>query len=307
MAGTKKRKEPNELTSPPRKKKWSGRMLNSGKKSNSITEANSSTRLLSLPAEIRNRIWGYALCEEMIYVYEYEELSDLDHRRRIRHNGVYICQAAKGDSTVRNNLATQESGSYEQRHATCRPRQVPNTTTLDYASTKRYSPTLLLVCRQVHSEAALMPIVDNTFAFGRNEDMALFAKRLMVVQRKNLRSITLHEFTGCGEEVKMLPGLKNLSIFAEEDMSVLSIPQVRTLIRVQLFCFALLNLDKASVNITPKNYRGGADSAEARAQAEQMSAPCAKMEAMIINRDIETLEEALEEMKAEIEAAGGSF
>ncbi|KAK5174712.1 uncharacterized protein LTR77_001794 [Saxophila tyrrhenica] len=74
MAGTKKRKEPDGPGTPQqKKKKWSGRMLSSGKKGNTLTEINSRSRLLSLPAEIRNRIWSYALCEESLHIHQHPE------------------------------------------------------------------------------------------------------------------------------------------------------------------------------------------------------------------------------------------
>ena len=85
----------------------------------------------------------------------------------------------------------------------------------------RLDLSLLLVCRQIHREAALLPYECNTFAFCNGLDLNLFiSKSLLATQRKAIRRLQLNgwlagyrRFPGLlPSTVKFMSGLSELEV-----------------------------------------------------------------------------------------------
>ncbi|KAK5164684.1 uncharacterized protein LTR77_009890 [Saxophila tyrrhenica] len=170
MAGS-KRKRDSTTDEPAKKKKWTGRILNTAK----LLAANAPSpppspppgapkpkpTLLTLPPEIRNRIWEFALSEGILHAGCGPEWP--------APVGMLICNAQRGEDdamqTVKYGETTADVESYDQRHSRCTDggRWVTLNTPPDIR--RRYSVALLETCRQVHSEAALLPFELNTFVF----------------------------------------------------------------------------------------------------------------------------------------------
>ena len=84
---------------------------------------------------------------------------------------------------------------------------------------------LLLACRQIHREAALIPYVCNTFAFEKGLDLDLFVSQsLLAPQRKAIQSIEvsgwLHGYRGIPgvspSTIQLLQGLEHLSVCVQD-------------------------------------------------------------------------------------------
>lgn len=98
MADSKKRKALGILSTSSgtqTKKRWSGRMLNTRKKGDPVTDYNSdNSRLLGLPAEVRACIYRYVLCAGTLHV----RTSQVEGQRP--RSSVYVCNAAVKDCEI---------------------------------------------------------------------------------------------------------------------------------------------------------------------------------------------------------------
>lgn len=139
-------------------------------------DSNSSSPLLSLPPEIRNRIYVYVLGGNDLHV-------------NIGNHGycgggvkmklkITICTAVVDEESaatmIRDGEEDTEIADWHDRHHFCKvsSSQVP------------YCVSLLRTCSQVHSEAALVPFQKNRFIFEIAEALQSFLRRIMYIQRR---------------------------------------------------------------------------------------------------------------------------
>lgn len=106
-----------------------------------------------------------------------------------RHGAlISICQASKSDRAAANRILEVgpniSSSTWESRH-----RRRGGNDQRGHGA-QRLSLSLLSVCRQVHSEAALIPLATNTFAFETFYEITRLVKRLIPEQRKAVRSLS---------------------------------------------------------------------------------------------------------------------
>ncbi|KAK5128828.1 hypothetical protein LTR85_000161 [Meristemomyces frigidus] len=173
------------------------RILNTGKKallSNATAQSNSTqSPLLSLPPEIRNRIYGYVLGGQTIHVcvdskWDWESKTV---KYRIGHS---VCCSKVSDEEAAQAIRYADDltdvPKFATRHEQCH-------LNIDKRDKRRHLHlSLLQICSQIHREAALVPFQDNTFTITWNGDSSVFFKRLVPRQ---LRAITsLNVYGQCG-------------------------------------------------------------------------------------------------------------
>ncbi|KAK5164066.1 uncharacterized protein LTR77_010157 [Saxophila tyrrhenica] len=206
---------------PPSKYRRSERLVQRalvGKANLAIEEANAATPLLSLPPEIRNRIYTLVLCPDTLHVAALR----LDLLPWVSYtNSVYVCKASLGDHeaarSIRDSERLQPYESYAERHHACRASWGTVQTQLGFPM------ALLRTCRQTHSEAALLPFEEINFTFYAPFLVHPFLEKLLPSQRKAIRSITLEATQGFNETTKIGPeealvgleGLKAVTMFEE--------------------------------------------------------------------------------------------
>ncbi|KAK6390048.1 hypothetical protein LTR65_005859 [Meristemomyces frigidus] len=153
------------------------RILNTGKKallSNAIAQGNSTqSNLLSLPAELRNRIYGLVLGGQTLHIYSHTHY-DHGSKRRIRNSGHHICCAK----------------SYRERHSKCHFEPE------EHSMGSRIDLSLLEVCSQIHREAALMPFQYNTFAMDDSVYQEPFFERFVPAQIRAITSLSWYSRYG---------------------------------------------------------------------------------------------------------------
>ena len=175
--------------------------------------------MLSLPAEVRNRVYYFTLGGNTLYLY----LSRTDDKIA----NVLICSAETPDAETANLIQHSETGTEIDdcwaRHEFCNPHSEDATPT--------YSLPLLQTCSQVHNEAALVPFRENTFTFGSKLAFATFLKQLMPTQQRAIVSITLLDFDNASWlyrgtttllAAKALKGLRYLRAFVGVDGDITS-------------------------------------------------------------------------------------
>ena len=132
----------------------------------------SASPLLRLPPEIRNRILAYALGGEHIHLFTYSQKTALTHGRRpkstVEMDGVYNTTAG-----VWNNGCGIGTMPPPGRHDRC--------------ISEWYSIAPLLVCRQIYTEACLLPYALNIWSFDWTYVLTRFLRRLQACQRRALR------------------------------------------------------------------------------------------------------------------------
>jgi len=170
--------------------------------------------------------------------------------RHRQHLDVYRCHAAIRDHEAAINMRHGEKRraddtaveTYQKRQSGCLPGFDGSCTTL-----RPYPVALLATCRQVHSEAALIPLETNTFSVGHAYELQQFAKRLMVIQQKIIRAVTVAALTGRKHtnNVKKLIGLNQITIFEETGWAIrLTAPEF---IAYRLPPFVTSNLTKVTM------------------------------------------------------------
>ena len=146
--------------------------------------------LLSLPPEIRNRIWQFALTGYTLHV------ASIASRRKY---SVRVCTHKRGDVEEARRFGEYPypsfCRSYNHRHTAC---------LIGVPTTDKPAISLLRTCRLAHSEAALLPFVGNCFTFGKEDPVqrhhrrhsALagenFVKSLRLCQAHAITSVVLH-------------------------------------------------------------------------------------------------------------------
>lgn len=127
---------------------------------------------------------------------------------------------------VRHEKCYERLSEHVDRRRHDRKIRVPGSEFSDLAIRRKYGVALdlrlILVCRQIHEEAALIPYASNTFAFCDGLDLDLFvSKSLLAPQRKAVTRVqldgwmcgSLYSFAGVrGPTVKMLKALTHISI-----------------------------------------------------------------------------------------------
>lgn len=149
------------------------------------TAANSSSRLLSLPQEIKHHIYKLALGDQTIHIsgYKYWDTRSLHTTICLSHLSSYDAQAIfdKGQGGQWN--APTDMLIHKDCYKGC------------YPSNKSLSLGLLRTCRQVYHEAKYVPFSTNTFSFDVKYDLLRFLRFLEETQPRQilfLRSIHLH-------------------------------------------------------------------------------------------------------------------
>ncbi|KAK4542653.1 hypothetical protein LTR36_006225 [Oleoguttula mirabilis] len=139
------------------------RILNTGKKallSNAIAQGNSTqSNLLSLPAELRNRIYGLVLGGQTLHIYSHTHY-DHGSKRRIRNSGHHICCAKVQDD--------------------------------EFAQIVRHADEVF----EIHREAALMPFQYNTFAMDDSVYQEPFFERFVPAQIRAITSLSWYSRYG---------------------------------------------------------------------------------------------------------------
>lgn len=166
--------------------------------------------LLRLPAEIRLRIYHYALGGKEIHVGAHialrpsrtsrriavchKETSEWDHISHIRHGGHNL----EYDNWTRHRLCN-EACIHIRKRGLCLG--------------------MLMVCMQIHHEAALFPFSSNTFLITNDESMRVWQASLAPVQLRAVRSlILLPDFSPWMihiTRIKALPALHRLGLYLE--------------------------------------------------------------------------------------------
>ncbi|KAF1956275.1 hypothetical protein CC80DRAFT_535618 [Byssothecium circinans] len=155
-----------------------------------VVQNNSKTTLLSLPAEIRMRIWEYAL------------------------GGVCICHVPLKNSDEANTKVFDEDTAFEKGSGRdFSPRRNDKS-----SNTVSYSIALLPVCRQIYSEVAVLPYSLNTFYFHKSNLMRRWWKLRQPAQRNAVQHITMdvwEDFSSCCEillSTNAFPNLKTVTV-----------------------------------------------------------------------------------------------
>lgn len=176
---------------------------------------NSSTPLLSLPPEIRNRVYGYVVGGNELHV----NIVRQSRTTKLMKLDITICTAVIDEESaatmVRHEEGDTEISDWHDRHHSCR---VPS-------SKVSYNVALLKTCAQIHSETALLPFQMNTFMFNITEAFQTFHRKLMPIQRNAIRYMSLETgdfrehrgpmIPGALRWLKKMTGLKRIVLFEQ--------------------------------------------------------------------------------------------
>lgn len=200
--------------------------------------------LLRLPPEISNLIWTYVLGGQTLHIglklnRSNDDLPWLFSFCTLDDDERYKYPPCKVMGQLHNR--------YDQRHYDC-------IKSVAKAKWRQRFLALLRVCRQLHLEAALLPYLENTFAFPYVLSFREFVQSLFPAQRRSLRKVI---FSGNDIRAYMRPditsklcGLTELtsheSVFAG---SVSSVPWIGISQRL-----AGLPLSKLRIHVTISGY-----------------------------------------------------
>ena len=139
----------------------------------------SESPLLSLPPELRNRVYRLVLGGRAIHL----EMK----KGRICH-AICQCSVTEEELTKSDRSAPQPAfgALYDSRHEQC---GFSFSNELLNAVRHHLSLTLLLTCRQIHEEAALIPFANNTFELPYGAAQCLSA--LLTAQAQAIQSVVL--------------------------------------------------------------------------------------------------------------------
>lgn len=194
------------------------------------SSGSNSSPLLTLPPEIRNRIYGYVLGGKDLHVeISYDTRYATVAKQKIE---ITICSAPTSDDVAATEIRNTEDGielsDWHERHQQC---GVHNRSAGREAARSRgdplpvlYSVALLQTCSQIHSEAALLPFQINNFLFQCSAAFYAFEKKLMPVQQTAIASLSF-EGRGLGgpgsgkypvlNVMREFIGLKKLIVFEQ--------------------------------------------------------------------------------------------
>ncbi|KAK5173073.1 uncharacterized protein LTR77_003195 [Saxophila tyrrhenica] len=221
-----------------------------------IAERNAqASPLLRLPAEVRNLIYEYVLCNLVVHIsvrdavdegrgcYNVEDYYD-DPRRKPKPSDMMltfaniICQLSPNAQDKAYELSKQPNPAtspvtYCLEHGPC----YTNLSRLKFSSTScdvvtsshlrplQLSLSCLRTCRQIHHEAHLLPYTDNAFAFHESETFNLFVRTLAPAQRAAINTIHIDGF-----------------IWSRKLLKALHIPAIRSLTGLRTLHFTASNL-----------------------------------------------------------------
>ncbi|KAK5674037.1 hypothetical protein LTS10_013202 [Elasticomyces elasticus] len=149
--------------------------------------------LLSLPPEIRTRIWRSLLSGHTIHV-------DASAIREVQH---HVCKNTISDhehaQNVKADKETIRFQTYQNHHASCRTgwRTANNDNAGKMES--RLHLNVLRACSQIHQEAAILPYAENVLAFTSNDSLDYFLDTIILEQARALQRIVV---TGLGQNGK---------------------------------------------------------------------------------------------------------
>jgi len=149
--------------------------------------ANTASRLLQLPAELRNQIYEFVLGGQLIHIRCRDDL-DLPFSKPILSRQLCIAKETELEAYKKFKVSDQHPGSgppysignCEDRHSTC-----------EHELWSKLSPTILRTCRQIYREARLVPYHANTFSFTSADTLDQFVTSLIPVQKLAIRSLHL--------------------------------------------------------------------------------------------------------------------
>jgi hypothetical protein len=180
----------------------------------SYSSQEKKSMLLSLPAHLRNTILKLMLGDRTIHI-----------NARPQSLFVRTCSATENDGQAIqkfNNLKYQQlPHHYQVRHARCWSRN-------NDCCRLQASLAILLVCRQLYTEAALLPFSTNDFAFdGSNSHRhGEFLDRLRPLQRRAIRRVhfgpQIFYLQSPFGPVQKLSGLQEIVLFLKEDVCELT-------------------------------------------------------------------------------------
>ncbi|KAK4556803.1 hypothetical protein LTR86_006374 [Recurvomyces mirabilis] len=161
-------------------------------------KTNNRSRLMQLPPEIRNRIWKFALAGNLIHIMGVR-LNGRFSTSRVRHAVCNIPHPALHSGSEDGRIST----AYIVEHITCQTSMLEQKVTSINAprgkkgrespNERRLNLGLLQTCRQIHTEASLIPYSDNTFVFAHNNPLVLlecFVLCLALEQARAIRSLS---------------------------------------------------------------------------------------------------------------------
>lgn len=179
-----------------------------------ITEHNASSLLIQLPAEIRNKIFGYVISDHLVHIYGSKQCNDTT-----------LCSATTSEKQAQQNFYAMDPELFEQpdkthgwfgrfsrdgsRHHHCR---------------EIFGLAILHSCRQIYHEVKDVIYFSNTFSFRKPSALPVFMGSLLkslANPRFAVRSLHLDiqicECSDCSEWNKAirniptrLPNLKRL-------------------------------------------------------------------------------------------------
>lgn len=137
---------------------------------------------MTLPPELRNKIYGLVLGGKTIHIYDTKEggfrstycCSKIDDEQYGKHAG------ASPDRTEDLYQTTHSKKCCIDLKDFCR--RSPDS---------RISLGFLATCSKVYNEAALIPFADNTFSFNCDRDLSTFVASLIPAQHQTIRAICL--------------------------------------------------------------------------------------------------------------------
>lgn len=191
---------------------------------NSAVANSQNSPLLSLPAEIRNRIYSLVLGGNSIHIVF---LSVSYRPDRIQHT---LCRAEMSDADfVRAYKADgdmEDPKDCEVRHDRC----VPKGEWWMPSDMPKLSLALLRTCRQIYKEAALLPYAENEFIFGPRfeplHNCSDFVASLLATQRRAIKTLTflntnLTDNNLNATAVKSMTGVRKLTAIYDHTVSFL--------------------------------------------------------------------------------------
>ncbi|KAK4635917.1 hypothetical protein CLAFUW4_00294 [Fulvia fulva] len=215
------------------------------------------SRLLRLPAELRIRIWKLVFGGEVVHIWEESQYGVPNHKlfRSVckRHIG------EEGEIQAITSSQAKVLDSFEPSHEGCNLR-VKHYRRVKVCGVELSPP---LTCRQIHREAALLPLQCNTFQFKRSSDLKLFLDRLIPAQARALQHLGIlysrcegswHDYGIKAQLKKKVQSLKALDLFMQFE-GMFEDSWVKDQIAIALRTYSRLKLDK--VNVAAYNSFGG--------------------------------------------------
>ena len=182
---------------------------------------------MHLPAEIRNRIYEYALGHKVIHIsvrdcpatdtgrwsyQEYYRSRAKGNRRKYLRFTHAVCRLPFEEEDIAHRISRELTGfedngprPYHERHKKCYCQlaalknnwlrecdEVLPSPTFDFGLDAGLAVSLLRTCNQIHKEAALIPYATNTFAFHEGCALDLFVSRCLPrPQREEIQSLQI--------------------------------------------------------------------------------------------------------------------